>query len=435
MNTLLAALFTLSVAVPAAAQGSRGYFQKVKAAERRGPAFEVPDEPPNLPEDALERFKDAAREADRHSAVPISPAEWDKAMDAAARALIESLKKPHSNYLDRKDLRDFQQSMSVTLPPGIGVQLKPDAAGAKVDLVMPGGPSEKAGLQDDDVITAVNGVSIAGKSLESIIPSIRGPIGSAVVLTVTRGGQSLQLSVTRGPVSSREMFSKMAAPGIGYVYFTGFHEQTHRALYAAIDALKAQGATKLILDVRFNGGGSLHTVNEMASELLRDGQTIVRWKRQGQVQSEAYAQGNGKYHDMPMVLLVNEGSASASEILAGALKDHNRAVLVGARTFGKGSVQTVVPLMSDFGNSAVKITSGMWFTPNDTTIQAEIDPAKGYEKQGTGGVTPHVEVPVSEADMGKLYGSLQRQLWGRAPTAPDAALDRAIQILATGTAN
>ena len=264
--SLLLSLLLLPTSAPAQLQpvdsSSTAGFSKIKFKEKKGPAAEPPDTPPNLPTlKSLRRLSETAVQVDRNAADPITPAEWEAAIDAAAKAMIEKLKKPHSSYLDRNDLQALQQRMGGPMPPGIGAELSPDKTGAKVEGVIPDSPAEAAGLQEGDIITGVNDVSMAGKKLDEIIPLIRGPRGTPVRLTIQRGGRSLTITATRNEYKTFESFEKMVAEDIGYVFLNSFNcakkllgeclDGTHTRVFASIKALRAKGARKLIIDVRF----------------------------------------------------------------------------------------------------------------------------------------------------------------------------------------
>jgi len=432
-NQLAAVLLSLSMPTLAGAQQS-GLLQKARYIVNGGPAAHLPSVPPNLPDSVVRKMEDAMTELDKNAVDPIKPEDWDRATNAAIKEMVKQLHIPHSYYLDPAETKDLMNKQAERGFSGIGMELRLDPKGeGAIGSPMPAQPAEKAGLEDDDLVVAVDGVSIKGLPLDAVVAKIRGPVGTPVTLTVKRQGfsQPLSIVVTRGTIITKQTFSKMAAPGVGYLYLSEFgsHGVTDTEVFSRIDALRRQGARKLIFDLRFNPGGDVATVESIVSEFLRNGQRIVTFKRQGQVENYADAVGDGRYADMPLVVLVNGYSASASEIMSGSLQDHRRATIVGERSFGKGSAQTLVPIRTDGGMALVGITSSKWFLPADRAIQGGIDPKTDLEIKGTGGVVPDVEVPVSEDDGKAVLKSVRDQLVGRPASGADAALDRAIALL------
>jgi carboxyl-terminal processing protease len=222
-------------------------------------------------------------------------------------------------------------------------------------------------------------------STDEIVTMIRGEIGTVVVLTVTRAGAEdpVDISVTRAIIETPSVTWRILEeePTIGYVQLTAFTERSSNELDRAIDELTAQGAESYILDLRGNGGGLLDSAVDIASQFLRDG-VVVREDRQNEGDRIYDVRDGGKVLDQPLVLLINGGTASASEIVAGALQDYERASLIGERTFGKGSVQLIYEL-SD--KSRLHVTVAKWFTPNGNVIDGI-------------GLAPDVEVLFSEED-------------------------------------
>ena len=396
--------------------------------EKSGPAAQ--GSKPNMPVRELEKIYESLLKITALSADSLTDGQLDTATNAALETFVNALKKPHSEFMNRQSFQNFSQEMNGSFV-GVGVGVEPDPAGLKVTGLFPDSPAQKAGLQAGDVITEVNSVPAAGRPLPSVIEMIGGTAGTTVRLTIRRGAQTLTIPVVRGAIVSPNTFTRMVEPGIGYLYFNEFGYKTAADVFQRLDALRAQGAKKLILDVRFNPGGSLGTVNEIASQFLHAGQVIVTSKRRGQIESQQITIGDGRYAEMPLIVLVNAHSASASEILAGALQDHKRALIIGERTYGKGSVQVLSPLVSDSGKSAIKITTAKWFTPNDRTIQGQIDPKTDREIPSTGGVIPDVTVALDEKQTQAAYKTLLDRLYGKSvPTeTKDVQFDKALEIL------
>lgn len=289
---------------------------------------------------------------------------------------------------------------------GIGAFVRRDEAGRVLLEPMRDQPAEQAGLQKDDVLIAVDGTPIEPEmTTDEVVLLIRGEVGTEVVLTVEREGADapLDISIERAIIETPSAFWRVLeeAPTIGYIQLTSFTERSNKELDQAFDELTTQGAEAYILDLRGNGGGLLETAIDVASQFIRSG-VIVREDRKNEGERTYDARGGGKALDQNLVLLVDGGTASASEIVAGALQDYDRATLVGEKTFGKGSVQLIYEL-SD--SSRLHVTVAKWFTPD------------GHAIDGTG-LTPDVEVPITEEDRAQ----------GR-----DPQLERAISFLQNGT--
>lgn len=405
----------------------------------------------SITQEDVNRLVGRLAQIDRQFVDPIAPKTWEliiAKMDAAAeggfdvkkknwpgtidnmlKAAVKELKNPHTVYWNKEEFKRFQESMKGTFA-GIGVTFKKDGS---IDIVFPDSPAAKAGLKNGDKIATIDGKPVEGKTLDEIRAMVRGDSGSKVSIGVSRDGKPVApLQVTRGAVQMRSVMSKMVDKDTGYVYFTQFGEEgdTDKQVFEAVKALQKKGAKKLILDVRGNPGGSVGTVSSIASEFLPDGAPIVSFKKQGQEQWRTVTDGKGMFADMPVVALVDGGSASASEILAGAFQDHMklRPVIIGAQSYGKGSAQSVLP-GTDGG--ALKITGSRWFTPKDRTIDAQHDPETGEKVPGTGGVKPDVNVEVSEADQEKLAEQRFREMNDAAVKDPiaDPVIQKAIEVL------
>ncbi len=294
------------------------------------------------------------------------PVDDTKLMEGAIRGMMESLGDPHSTYMDPQTYKDANAQLAGSYE-GIGATV--DATGDYLTIIstFPDLPAEKVGLQSGDKIIAVDHNDMTGTDPELVRQKVIGPAGTTVHLTVARTGEStpLQFDVTRAKIVMASASGKMLSNGIAYVQITTFGENTTRELTAALKTLMAQNPKGLILDLRDNGGGYLQTAVEVVSQ----------FQDKGVVLYEQYGDGTRKEYDtisgglatkIPMVVLINEGTASASEITAGALQDYGRAKLVGVVSYGKGSVQNWVPISNDQG--AVRVTIARWLTPKDRQI-------------------------------------------------------------------
>jgi carboxyl-terminal processing protease len=303
----------------------------------------------------------------------------------AIRGSLATLEDPYTIFLEpepaAKEKADLEGQFG-----GIGAFVRRDDEGGVILEPMRDQPAAVAGLLKDDILIAVEGVEILPEmSTDEIVGMIRGEVGTVVVLTIKREGaeEPIDLSITRAIIETPSANWRMIEeePTIGYVQLTAFTERSNRELSQAFSELAAEGAESYVLDLRGNGGGLLDSAVDIASQFLQEG-VVVREDRQNEGDRVYDVRGGGEVLDPPLVVLVNGGTASASEIVAGALQDYDRASLIGERTFGKGSVQLIYEL-SD--NSRLHVTVAKWFTPNGNIIDGI-------------GLTPDIEVLFSEED-------------------------------------
>ena len=238
-------------------------------------------------------------------------------------------------------------------------------------------------------------------------------------LDLSRDGKTLEVTLVRGKVQTANAFSRMYPGGVGYIYFESFREDSHLTVLGEARKLKGQGMRSLIIDVRNNGGGSLQSVVNLSAAFLEKGMGIVSTKNRKGDDRAWKAPSTGELANTPATLLVNGYSASASEILAGALQDNKKAVVVGSRTYGKGSAQIVIPFKD---GSALKLTVDRWYAPSGRSIQKDAS--------GVGGITPDIEVKADEEVEAKAMGQIAREL-NRMPVetpVPDPALSKALEL-------
>ncbi len=334
-------------------------------------------------------------------------------VQGAIKGMIDALGDPYSAYLTSQEYRDSLQGISGQFE-GIGAEIATQAAdgtqgcatlGADCRLLIiaaiAGSPAEKAGLETGDLILAADGTSLDGLTVDEARDKIRGPKGSVVTLSVKRGtDEPFDLAITRDVVQEREVVSEDLSGGtVGYVRLTGFSDDGAVELQEALAAHIKAGRTKLILDLRGNPGGYVTAARSVASQFIDSG--VIFWEQDskgGQVSTEALADGVATSPDIRVVCLIDGGSASASEIVAGALQDSKRATLVGQTSFGKGTVQQWQELTGEGG--AFKLTIARWLTPDKRWIH------------GTG-LTPDVVVEIP-ADV---------------PAGEDPTLDKALEVL------
>jgi len=321
-------------------------------------------------------------------------------MRGAIRGMLDSLEDPHTSYIDPESYKMLNTALKgEDTYEGIGAWVDTTADYLTIISPMPGSPAQKAGLRTGDKIIAINGEDMTGVDGEAARKLVIGPAGTSVSLTIQRGEQApFTVDVERANITVPSIESRTLEDNIGYVHILIFADDTKEQLRETLKTLLEQEPVGIILDLRGNGGGLLTTAVEVSSEFLDQG--VVLYEEYGDGTRRTFdVQRGGLATEIPLVVLVNEGSASASEIVAGAIQDYGRAQLVGTTTFGKGSVQVPTALKDDAG--AVRITIARWLTPNGRTIN-EV------------GLTPDVEVQVTEDDL----------------TADrDPQLDKAIELL------
>ncbi len=312
------------------------------------------------------------------------PVDDTKLMEGAIRGMMESLGDPHSTYMDPLTYKEATTALSGSYE-GIGATVDTSTKYLTILSTVPGSPAQKVGLESGDQIIAVDHKDMTGISPELVRQKVIGPAGTTVHLTVARKGASapLEFDVTRAKIVMPSASGKMLPNGIAYVQITTFGDNTTSELTSTLKTLMAQNPKGLVLDLRDNGGGYLQTAVEVVSQFQSQGVVLYEQHGDGTKQSYEVIPG-GLATKIPMVVLINEGTASASEITAGALQDYGRAKLVGVVSYGKGSVQNWVPL-SD-GQGAVRVTIARWLTPKERQIDKI-------------GLTPDVYVPRTTADI------------------------------------
>jgi len=311
------------------------------------------------------------------------PVDDVKLMRGAINGMMEALGDKHSTFMDPETYESANSELAGSYE-GIGAYVDTTAEYLTVISAIPGSPAEKAGLQSGDKIIKVNGEDMTGIDGELVRRKVIGPAGSTVILTVARKDtpEPLEFSLTREKIVIKSATGKMLENDIAYVQVNTFGDNTTSELTSTLTELLANNPKGLVLDLRNNGGGYLQTSVEVVSQFASEG--VVLYEKFGDGnQTEYKVIPGGLATEIPMVVLINEGSASASEITAGALQDYGRAKLIGVVSYGKGSVQNWVPLSNEQG--AVSVTIAKWFTPNDRTIEGK-------------GLTPDVYVPMTLDD-------------------------------------
>lgn len=301
----------------------------------------------------------------------VEQVDTSKLIEAAINGMLTSLD-PHSSYLPADDFQDMQVQTKGEFG-GLGIEVTQEDGFVKVVSPMDGSPAAQAGLMANDIITAVNGESLAGLTLDQSVDKMRGPVGSEITVTIARKdkGEPFDVTMTRDIIKLTAATARREGNAI-VLRVSAFNDQTfanlETSLKKAVD--EAGGPDKVqgvVLDLRNNPGGLLNQAIKVSDAFLEEGEIVSTRGRNPQDGERFNATAGDLTDGKPMVVLINGGSASASEIVAGALKDHRRAVVVGTKSFGKGSVQTVIPLK---GDGAMRLTTARYYTPSGRSIQS-----------------------------------------------------------------
>jgi len=328
----------------------------------------------------------------------------------AVREMLEKLNDPYTRFMDPEEFRSLQIDTSGELT-GVGIQIAQDEETKAIKVISPieGSPAAKAGLLAEDIITQIDGKSTNGMDINQAVSLIRGPVNSQVVLNVSRNGRPLTFKLTRALIELHPVrYSLKQSPTgpIGYIRLTQFSSNASAEMRKAIRDLEQQKVTGYILDLRSNPGGLLYASAEIARMWLPKGNIVSTVDRKGV--TDRLQAGRGVLTDKPLVVLIDNGSASASEILAGALQDNHRATLVGSQTFGKGLVQSVNPLGD---GSGLAVTIAKYFTPSGRDINKK-------------GIEPDIQLKLSDQQREKLATNNQQ-----IGTAADPQYVKALDVL------
>ncbi len=292
-----------------------------------------------------------------------------KLIESAISGMLQSLD-PHSSYLSPESYKDMQVKTKGKFG-GLGIEITMEDGVVKVVSPIDDTPAANAGMKSGDLIIGINGESIRGLSINDAVSQLRGPVGSKVVITVVRDKKDpFEIEIIRDVIKIRSVRHNIIK-NIGYVRLTTFSDTTTSGLEKSVDEIKKELGEKfqgLILDLRNNPGGLLNQSISVTDSFLNQGEIVSTQGRKDNDTSRIFAKKGDIINGKPMIVLINSGSASASEIVAGALKDHSRAIIVGTRSFGKGSVQSIIPLA---GNGAMRLTTARYYTPSGISIQAK----------------------------------------------------------------
>lgn len=304
-----------------------------------------------------------------------------KLIDGASRGLVAAAGDQYTVFMDASETSTFNNDLSGQIGGGIGAEIGLRSNKPTIIKVLSGNPAEKAGLQAGDSIVSVNGQSTSGWDANKTAEAVRGDVGTTVKLAIMRGTDTKEFTVTRQTVDDPSVDSTIQN-GTGILTISRFDDQTGDLAKKAALNFKQQNVKNVILDLRDNGGGYLTAAQDVAGLWLRD-QTVVTERTGGKVVEELKSGDDAPLEGLPTVILVNGNSASASEIVAGALQDHRAASLVGEKTFGKGTVQKVIDMG---GGTQLKVTIARWYTPNGKNITKE-------------GIMPDETVGLTQADV------------------------------------
>lgn len=305
---------------------------------------------------------------------------------------------PHSSFLTPEDFSDLRRSTSGQFG-GLGIEVQMEDGMVKVVSPIDDTPAYRAGVQAGDLISHLNGESVQDMNLTQAVEIMRGEPGTPIRLTILRGSETLDITIERAIIQVTSVRSRLLEPGFGMVRISAFQQNSGRDLVAEIEKLTAENGGNLrglVLDLRNNPGGLLNASVDVVDVFLDDQLVVYTESRLPESAQRYHARVQTPFPDLPLVVLINGGSASASEIVAGALQDHGRAVIMGVQSFGKGSVQTILPLENE---SALKLTTARYYSPSGRSIQAS-------------GITPDLEVQQGQFVAEELAERRERDLQG-----------------------
>jgi carboxyl-terminal processing protease len=314
----------------------------------------------------------------------VEPVNDRDAIENAINGMLNGLD-PHSSYMNARMFRDMQVQTRGEFG-GLGIEVTQENGYVKVISPIDDTPAARAGVKPGDLITHLNGNSVQGLTLQDAVEQMRGERGTAIRITIRREGaeRPIELSITRDVIRPQVVRSRLEGD-IGYIRLSSFNEQTETALRRAMQQLRQQAGNNLrgiVLDLRNNPGGLLDQAVQVSDDFLDQGEIVSTRARRQEDAQRWNARSGDIAQGLPVVVLINAGSASASEIVAGALQDHRRAIVMGVKSFGKGSVQTVMPIP---GNGAMRLTTARYYTPSGRSIQAT-------------GIEPDIEVLAQRED-------------------------------------
>ncbi len=358
---------------------------------------DAPVETVTLPYQELRMFTEVFGRIKRDYVEAVSD---KKLLEDAIKGMLAGLD-PHSSYLDAEQYKGLKEGTTGQFG-GLGIEVTMENGFVKVVSPIDDTPAQRAGMKAGDLIVRLDEKPVKGMSLADAVKIMRGNPGDDILLTVIREGADapLKITITRAIIKVKSVKNRMLAPGYGYVRISSFQSRTGQGVIDAVNKLKAENGRELkglVLDLRNNPGGVLNAAVEVSDAFLEKGLIVYTEGRIKNSKMRFNAAPGDVVNGMPIVVLINAGSASASEIVAGALQDHHRAIIMGEKSFGKGSVQTILPTGSD---AAVKLTTARYYTPSGRSIQAEgIDPDVLLARVKLESLEAVAFKPVKEADL------------------------------------
>ena len=296
----------------------------------------------------------------------------DALIESAIEGYVEGLGDVYTEYIPEEDMEEFTEDITGSFV-GIGIYMIGDEETDSIVVYypIPDSPAEQAGVQAGDIIKSVDGVEYTYEDIDTIADNIKGEEGTTVTLVVERDGEELEFEIERATINTNPITIEVLEDNIGYLKLPSFDTDTAEDFKEKVEELQKQGCTSLIIDLRNNGGGILDETTDIADLLLEKGRTIITTKDKYENEEVIISEDEATF-EMPVVILANENSASASEVLIGALKDNDRATIIGTTTYGKGVIQTVISLSN---GGSLKLTTAEYYTPNGTAINGVgIDP-------------------------------------------------------------
>ena len=319
------------------------------------------------------------------------PVDTEKLVEGAISGMLETLDDPHTLYLSPEAEAAERDGFEGEIQ-GIGVEVSEEDGNIVVMSPIDGSPAAEAGLLPGDILRAADGVELTGMSVMEAAQLVRGPRGTEVTLLIERDGETFEITVERDTIQIKSVRGELLEDGLAYVRLSRFGLQTEDELKEVLGELMAQNPQGLILDLRRNPGGGLDTVVDVADEFLPEGVVLMQRFGDG-FEREFDSKEGGLAEEIPMVVLIDEGSASASEVLAGAIQDRDRGILIGQTSFGKGTVQTWQPLSNGGG---LRLTIARWLTPDELWVHEE-------------GIAPDYSVRLPEFAAGQEFEDTQLQ--------------------------
>jgi carboxyl-terminal processing protease len=343
----------------------------------------------------------------------------------AIKGVVDSLD-PFSQYMEEKAFKDMKNETEGAYS-GVGLRIMSKNNFITIVSPLPGTPAYRAGILPNDRIIKIDGKSTNRMSTDEAVELMRGKVGKKIKLTISRSNTAdeLEFNLIREKIKIETLRTIMLDDGIGYIRLSEFNAQSDEDMKKALYAFKDQGMKAFILDLRNNPGGLLDSAINIISLFIEDTKLILTTKgRKEETKREYYTNGKADFADIPFVVLINRGSASASEIVSGALQDFRRSLIIGSNTFGKGSVQTVIPLPD---GTALRLTIAKYYLPSGRTIN------HSNEKNAKNGITPDIDIPVTIEEEIKLYAQsdilFSKNKDEKKNIIEDKALNKALEII------